>query len=59
MVLCFATVGLLIFPDVFILNCLDCSKKHDTVWIIKEATECGHENVMDGDLEAEDRKSVV
>ena len=36
----------------FIFNCLDSSKKRDTVWIIKEATECGHENVMDGDLEA-------
>ena len=52
-VLCFATVDLLIFPDVFIFNCLDSSKKRDTVWIIKEAIECGHENVRDGDLEAE------
>ena len=49
----FATVDLLIFPDVFIFNCLDSSKKRDTVLIIKEAIECGHENVRDGDLEAE------
>lgn len=28
------------------------ARNSDTVWIIKEATECGHENVMDGDLEA-------
>ena len=53
MVLCFATVDLLIFPDVFIFNCLGSSKKCGIVWIIKEAIECGHKNVRDGYLEAE------
>lgn len=40
MVLCFATVGLLISSDVnlFIFNSLDSIKKRDTIWTIKEAT---------------------
>lgn len=39
MVLCFATVGLLISSDVnlFIFNSLDSIKKRDTIWTIKEA----------------------
>lgn len=48
-VLCFATVGLLICPDVslFNFNCLDSSKKHEYSVAIKEAyrTGCGYENV--------------
>lgn len=40
MVLCFATVGLLISSDVnlFVFNSLDSIKKCDTIWTIKEAT---------------------
>lgn len=41
------------FPGCVYFKLPGLHKKHDTVWMIKEAIECGHENVMGGDLEAE------